>query len=103
MKHVLSQLLMRFRMLLAEDEVFYIGGTEVLPPPLEKEQEQKCLIALSGVHAPTAGQDTDNVISREDAKQMLIDHNLRLVVYLAKKFENTGICVEDLISIGTIG
>ena len=103
MKHVLSQLLMRFRMLLAEDEVFYIGGTEVLPPPLEKEQEQKCLIALSGVHAPTAGQDTDNVISREDAKQMLIEHNLRLVVYLAKKFENTGICVEDLISIGTIG
>ena len=90
MKHVLSQLLMRFRMLLAEDEVFYIGGTEVLPPPLEKEQEQKCLIALSGVHAPTA-------------KQMLIEHNLRLVVYLAKKFENTGICVEDLISIGTIG
>ena len=103
MKHVLSQLLLRFRMLLAEDEVFYIGGTEVLPPPLEKEQEQKCLIALSGVHAPTAGQDTDNVISREDAKQMLIEHNLRLVVYLAKKFENTGICVEDLISIGTIG
>lgn len=103
MKHVLSQLLMRFRMLLAEDEVFYIGGTEVLPPPLEKEQEQKCLIALSGVHATTAGRDTDNVISQEDAKRMLIEHNLRLVVYLAKKFENTGICVEDLISIGTIG
>lgn len=87
----------RLRMMITEDEVFYIGGSEVLPPPLEKEQEQRCLVALAGTQMP--GDD----FSREDAKKMLIEHNLRLVVYLAKKFENTGICVEDLISIGTIG
>ena len=81
------------------DEVFYIGGSEVLPPPLPTEEEQKCLYALSD-------QPENNALSgmsREDAKNLLIAHNLRLVVYLAKKFENTGICVEDLISIGSIG
>ena len=87
----------KLRMMISENEVFYIGGSEVLPPPLEKDQEQKCLIALSGTQS--CGDD----FSRDDAKKMLIEHNLRLVVYLAKKFENTGICVEDLISIGTIG
>ncbi len=87
----------KLRMMFTDDEVFYIGGSEVLPPPLEKEQENRCLIALAGTQS--AGED----FSREDAKNMLIEHNLRLVVYLAKKFENTGICVEDLISIGTIG
>lgn len=87
----------KLRMMFTDDEVFYIGGSEVLPPPLEKEQENRCLIALAGTQS--AGED----FSREDAKKMLIEHNLRLVVYLAKKFENTGICVEDLISIGTIG
>jgi RNA polymerase sporulation-specific sigma factor len=78
-------------MYVSEDAVYYIGGADVLPPPLEKEKEQECLVALGG----TTG--------REEAKNTLIEHNLRLVVYLAKKFENTGICVEDLISIGTIG
>lgn len=87
----------KLRMMLRDDEVFYIGGSEVLPPPLEKEQENRCLIALAGTQSAGDG------FSREDAKKMLIEHNLRLVVYLAKKFENTGICVEDLISIGTIG
>lgn len=87
----------KLRLLFAEDEILYIGGSDVLPPPLEREQEQRCLIALSGV----SGQGES--FSREEAKKMLIEHNLRLVVYLAKKFENTGICVEDLISIGTIG
>ncbi len=87
----------KLRMMLRDDEVFYIGGSEVLPPPLEKEQENRCLIALAGTQSAGDG------FSREDAKRMLIEHNLRLVVYLAKKFENTGICVEDLISIGTIG
>ncbi len=77
-----------------KNEVFYIGGTEVLPPPLEKEREQECLLAL-------ANENTG--ISVDDAKEELISHNLRLVVYLAKKFENTGVGVEDLISIGTIG
>lgn len=87
----------RICMLFADDEVFYIGGSDVLPPPLEKEQENRCLIALSGLH------EKGGAMTREDAKKQLIEHNLRLVVYLARKFENTGIGVEDLISIGTIG
>lgn len=70
-------------------EIDYINGPDTLPPPLSKEKEEKCLIALS------AG-------SRE-AREELITHNLRLVVYIARKFENTGVPVEDLISIGTIG
>ena len=74
--------------------MFYIGGTEVLPPPLETDEENCCLIALV---------DKNVAMSKEQAKKQLIEHNLRLVVYLAKKFENTGVCVEDLISIGTIG
>lgn len=96
MKRTLVQIWMKIRLLLADNEVFYIGGSDVLPPPLETEQEQRCLIALAGTAEGTG-------LSAEDAKKMLIEHNLRLVVYLAKKFENTGICVEDLISIGTIG
>lgn len=67
------------------------------PPPLERELENQCLTALVQPDLPE--QD----FTKEDARRMLIEHNLRLVVYLAKKFENTGICVEDLISIGTIG
>ena len=76
------------------NEVFYIGGVEVLPPPLETDEEKCCLVALV---------DKNVAMSKEQAKKQLIEHNLRLVVYLAKKFENTGVCVEDLISIGTIG
>lgn len=66
----------------------------MLPPPLETDEEKCCLIALV---------DKSVAMSKEQAKKQLIEHNLRLVVYLAKKFENTGVCVEDLISIGTIG
>lgn len=73
-----------------KNDVHYIGGTEVLPPPLEAEEEADCIMRLS-----TSGA--------EYAKSCLIEHNLRLVVYIAKKFDNTGIGVEDLISIGTIG
>lgn len=73
-----------------KDELYYIGGTEVLPPPLEVEQESKVIGALG----------TDQA---EQARATLIEHNLRLVVYIAKKFDNTGVGVEDLISIGTIG
>lgn len=73
-----------------EDEVHYIGGAEILPPPLEGEREAYCIQMLDGVHA-------------ERARKELIEHNLRLVVYIAKKFDNTGVGVEDLISIGTIG
>jgi RNA polymerase sporulation-specific sigma factor len=72
------------------EEVHYIGGTEVLPPPLEGEQESRC-IKLLGSDRPEA------------ARKELIEHNLRLVVYIARKFDNTGVGTEDLISIGTIG
>ena len=73
-----------------QDEVHYIGGAEVLPPPLEGEEEA-VYIALLGSDSP------------DRARKQLIEHNLRLVVYIAKKFDNTGVGVEDLISIGTIG
>lgn len=69
--------------------VFYIGGSDTMPAPLEREAEQQAIRAL------TAGS--------EDAASLLIEHNLRLVVYIARRFENTGIHIEDLISIGTIG
>lgn len=73
-----------------QKEVHYIGGTDVLPAPLDAEQEKQVIEQLEGEH-------------KEQAKQTLIEHNLRLVVYIAKKFDNTGVGVEDLISIGTIG
>ncbi|QPC46266.1 RNA polymerase sporulation sigma factor SigE [Mangrovibacillus cuniculi] len=71
------------------DEIYYIGGSEALPPPLSKEEEELLLGKLPG------GDKT--------ARSLLIERNLRLVVYIARKFENTGINIEDLISIGTIG
>ena len=71
-------------------EIHYIGGTEILPPPLEGKDEAEVILRL--------GTEND-----EEAKKTLIEHNLRLVVYIAKKFDNTGVGVEDLISIGTIG
>jgi RNA polymerase sporulation-specific sigma factor len=71
-------------------DVHYIGGTEVLPPPLDTEEENEIVQKL--------GTEEEN-----EAKRLLIEHNLRLVVYIAKKFDNTGVGVEDLISIGTIG
>lgn len=70
--------------------VHYIGGTDILPAPLEAVTEQELLLKMT---------EEDN----EDARKILVEHNLRLVVYIAKKFENTGVGVEDLISIGTIG
>lgn len=72
------------------EEIHYIGGAEVLPAPLDAEAEAEMIGKL---------QTEDNA----DAKSRLIEHNLRLVVYIAKKFDNTGVGVEDLISIGTIG
>ena len=69
--------------------VFYIGGSDTLPPPLEKAEEDECVARLEN------GDDA--------ARRELIEHNLRLVVYISKRFENTGINIEDLISIGTIG
>ena len=72
-----------------EQDIFYIGGSDILPPPLKGAQEQAALEALER--------------GDEAAKQTLVEHNLRLVVYIARRFENTGINIEDLISIGTIG
>ena len=69
--------------------VYYIGGSDVLPPPLKGQEELDALCALEQ--------------GSENAKAQLIEHNLRLVVYIARRFENTGVNLEDLISIGTIG
>ena len=71
-------------------EIHYIGGSEILPPPLNPVEESEAIHNLS-------------TEQEQQAKAMLIEHNLRLVVYIAKKFDNTGVGVEDLISIGTIG
>ena len=75
---------------LKQGDVHYIGGSDILPAPLDVSEEQDAIEAL--------GTSVD-----AQAKHKLIEHNLRLVVYIAKKFDNTGVGVEDLISIGTIG
>ena len=80
----------RNMLLLRKGDIHYIGGAEILPPPLEAREENRCIQMLDGEES-------------EHARSVLIEHNLRLVVYIAKKFDNTGIGVEDLISIGTIG
>lgn len=81
-----------FRTLFFPDkkDIHYIGGSEILPAPLDTEEETRQIARLGGEE-------------EETAKKILIEHNLRLVVYIAKKFDNTGVGVEDLISIGTIG
>ena len=75
--------------LVRENSIYYIGGSDILPPPLKGREEQDALEALER--------------GEEGAKQLLVEHNLRLVVYIARRFENTGVNLEDLISIGTIG
>ena len=80
----------RFRQWLqGEQNVYYIGGSDVLPPPLKGEAERQAIEGLGR--------------GEEAARQTLVEHNLRLVVYIARRFENTGTSLEDLISIGTIG
>ena len=74
---------------LYSNDIHYINGADTLPPPLPLEEEQRLLKTYDGTQL--------------DVRQILIEHNLRLVVYIAKKFDNTGIGLEDLISIGTIG
>lgn len=92
-----SKLLMVFRRLsewisrLFPKDVHYVGGNETLPPPLSKSQEEELT------------QKLGDPATYQEARQTLIERNLRLVVYIARKFENTGIGVEDLVSIGTIG
>lgn len=75
--------------IMPQQNIFYIGGSDVLPPPLKGKEEQDALRSLEQ--------------GEESAKQLLIEHNLRLVVFIARRFENTGVNLEDLISIGTIG
>ena len=97
-RNVLIQMRIRLR-LLAEKvrkavrrrsgDLFYIGGSDILPPPLDKEEERRLL--------------EEYAAGSSEARNLLIERNLRLVVYIAKKFENAGVNVEDLISIGTIG
>ena len=77
------------RLFLKKDYVHFIGGSESLPPPLSREEEEAAFKLM----------ETDY----DKARDMLICHNLRLVVYIAKKFENTGVWLEDLVSIGTVG
>ena len=79
--------LVRWLGLLPDEGIHYIGGSDTLPPPLTREEEAALLERLED----------------EDARKALIEHNLRLVVYIARRFENTGVGIEDLISIGTIG
>jgi RNA polymerase sporulation-specific sigma factor len=84
----LQQWLMKFKIVLPPP-VMYIGGSDTLPPPLPREEEDEAISSLE--------------TGDPKAKQLLIERNLRLVVYIARRFENTGINLEDLISIGTIG
>ncbi|MBR5233936.1 MAG: RNA polymerase sporulation sigma factor SigE [Clostridia bacterium] len=86
---LIKEYLIKIKKRFSGDDVFYVNGPQTLPPPLTKNQEEECLEKILG---------GDN-----SAREMLITHNLRLVVYIAKKFENTGVGVEDLVSIGTIG
>lgn len=88
LENLLSKLNSKLIVSLSE-EIFYINGSETLPPPLSQEREQYLTSKLDS--------------SDPQIKNELIEHNLRLVVYIAKKFENTGVNIEDLISIGTIG
>lgn len=89
MKEMIKRLLLKIKNYLFRSDIEYITGPETLPEPLSKAEEEKLMIRLS------AG-DTS-------VRETLIVHNLRLVVYIAKKFDNSGVCIDDLISIGTIG
>ncbi|MBQ6703125.1 MAG: RNA polymerase sporulation sigma factor SigE [Clostridia bacterium] len=90
LKHLSALIRLAKKLILKKQNgVFYINGPETLPPPLDTEEENRCLEGL--------------LVNDSVAKNTLVEHNLRLVVYIAKKFENTGIGLEDLISIGTIG
>lgn len=89
MRKLLLRLLTFLRRRRRPDKIMYIGGSDILPPPLPRDQEAELLARLDQGELPV--------------RQTLIERNLRLVVYIARRFENTGINIEDLISIGTIG
>lgn len=87
LKVLLNKLLVKLKIF--RKSIFYVGGNDVLPPPLTREEEEQLVKRISN------GED--------DIRSILIERNLRLVVYIARKFENTGVNIEDLISVGTIG
>lgn len=87
LKILLNRILVKFKLFVKN--VYYIGGNDVLPPPLSKKEEDDLVARL--------------VNGEESVRSTLIERNLRLVVYIARKFENTGVNVEDLVSVGTIG
>lgn len=87
--NILLKLYLFIKNLFSDNKVFYVSGSQTLPPPLSQQEENEVMQKLA---------DND-----ESARETLIVHNLRLVVYIAKKFENTSVNIEDLISIGTIG
>ena len=84
---ILNKLMERLK--IQGNSLHYVGGNDVLPPTLSKEEEEKLLLELLN--------------GNEDIRSVLIERNLRLVVYIARKFENTGVYIEDLVSVGTIG
>ncbi len=86
-KRLFKKLRELFLILFRKKEIYYINGCETLPPPLEAEEEERMILN----------------IENDGARQTLVEHNLRLVVYIAKRFENTGVGIEELISIGTVG
>jgi len=88
-RQTLNRISIRLALLVKGNGIYYISGPATLPPPLKKEEEERCIQRLAE--------------GDESVRETLIVHNLRLVVYIAKKFENSGINVEDLVSIGTIG
>ena len=89
MKRLINNIMLKLKGLFDDNEVFFVGATDILPPPLSKDEEDYY------VELKEKGDIT--------AKDKLIEHNLRLVVFLAKRYENTGVDLEDLVSIGSIG
>ena len=89
LKDLLIRLVFKIADKLYHNDVYYVGGAQNLPPPLSKQEEEEILSEI----------EEDNF----DRRELLVVHNLRLVVYIARKFENTGVGIEDLVSIGTIG
>lgn len=87
MRQIFFKIKCFFDKLFSKNKVYYINGNDTLPPPLDAEEEERMI----------------ELIDTDFAKQVLVEHNLRLVVYVAKRFENTGVGIEELISIGTVG
>ena len=87
LKKIITKLRAVLLKFLGKDNVYYINGNDTLPPPLTAEEEENLILSIDS----------------EESKRILVEHNLRLVVFIAKRFENTGVGLEELISIGTVG